>query len=94
LSSKPPNSSPSSSSMSFKRSLRGFAFRSECNTRRIFPVLGSRSTRASPGSMILGMAFEIASLEDVEDLESGWRCGRFSTPPVALFRREVRPKRR
>lgn len=62
-------------------------------TRMILPVSGSRSTLASVGVMVLGMAFVIASLLDVEDLESVPGLS-FSVPPVALFRRDVRPSRR
>jgi len=57
------------------------------------PVSGSRSTLASLGVIVLGIAFEIASLLVVEDLES--LPGRnFSIPPVAELRREVSPNRR
>jgi hypothetical protein len=61
-------------------------------TRKIFPVSGSRSTLASVGSMVLGIAFEMASLLVVEDLDSPPACS-FSTPPVVELRREVRPSR-
>ena len=38
-------------------------------TRRILPVVGSRSTRAEEGANCLGMALEMASLEVVEVLD-------------------------
>jgi hypothetical protein len=58
----------------------------------IFPVSGSRSTLASAGAICFGKAFEIESWFVVEVLESA--PGRsFSMPPVALLRREVRPRR-
>ncbi len=59
----------------------------------ILPVSGSRSTLASVGMIVLGIAFVIESLLAVEDLDSV--PGRsFSVPPVALLRRDVRPSRR
>lgn len=64
-----------------------------CITRMILPVSGSRSTLASVGAMVLGIAFVMASLLDVEDLDSEPGLS-FSMPPVALLRREVRPSRR
>lgn len=62
-------------------------------TRRILPVVGSRSTRAEEGANCLGMALEMASLEVVEVLEMS-PARSFSVPPVAELRREVRPRRR
>lgn len=59
----------------------------------IFPVSGSRSTLASCGANVFGNAFEMASLFVVEVLETS-PARRFSTPPVAEFRRDVRPRRR
>lgn len=58
----------------------------------IFPS-ASRSTRASEGVNILGIAFEIARREVVE-VDDTSPARSFSTPPVAELRRDARPRRR
>lgn len=100
------SASESSSEEEFRGSFKGFEFfpLDGWMTRRIFPVVGSRSTRASVGAISLGMAFEMESLSfllllaspfvDVDvDTEVCVGCS-FSIPPVAVLRREVRPRRR
>lgn len=61
-------------------------------TLMIFPVSESLSTLASVGSMVLGIAFEMASLLVVDVLESD-PARNFSIPPVAELSLEVRPRR-
>lgn len=62
----------------------------ECITRRIAPVSGSRSIRASVGAKVVGIALLMArrSLRSLVLL-----LASFSVPPVAEFRREESPSR-
>lgn len=73
-------------------------------TRRMAPVLGSRSTSISSGSMCWGalltmfsawavLVEEVSAREDFASLRPS-RAIVFSVPPVAWLRREVRPRRR
>lgn len=61
------------------------------------PVVGSRSTRASVGTRIVGVleAIEKEPSCVVVDLEDFERVGAaFSTPPVRVFSFDVSPSRR